>query len=38
MEYSYDNLYEKNSKDYLTKLKDDFIEITKEQLNKKKKC
>ena len=35
MQYFCDNLYEKNSKDYLTKLKDNFIDISKEQLNKK---
>ena len=36
MKYFYDNLYEKNSKEYLTKLKDNFIDTSKEQLNKKK--
>ena len=29
MEYFCDNLYDKNSKDFLTKLKDDFIDISK---------
>ena len=31
-----DNIYEKNSKEYLTKLKGDLFEISKEQVNQKK--
>lgn len=31
-----ENVYEKNSKEYLTKLKDNLIDISKEQVNQKK--
>ena len=36
MKYFCDNLYDKNSKEFLTKLKNNFIDISKEQLNIKK--
>ena len=36
IKYFCDNLYEKNSKEFLSKLKDNFFEISKEQLDQKK--
>lgn len=37
MKYFNENVYEKNSKEFMTKAKDKFLEISKEQYDEKKK-